>query len=37
MLLTLGAFLVVLGVLVFVHVLGHFLAAKAAGILVHSF
>jgi regulator of sigma E protease len=37
MLLTLGAFLVVLGVLVFVHELGHFLAAKAAGIMVHRF
>jgi len=37
MLLTLGAFLVVLGVLVFIHELGHFLAAKAAGIMVHRF
>lgn len=37
MLFTLGAFLVVLGVLVFVHELGHFLAAKAAGIMVHRF
>ncbi len=31
------AFLVVLGVLVFVHELGHFLAAKWAGIYVHRF
>ena len=31
------ALLVVLGVLVFVHELGHFLAAKAAGIWVHRF
>ncbi|MFI5209287.1 MAG: RIP metalloprotease RseP, partial [Gemmatimonadales bacterium] len=37
MLFTLGAFLVVLGVLVFIHELGHFLAAKAAGIMVHRF
>ncbi|HKV74537.1 MAG TPA: RIP metalloprotease RseP [Gemmatimonadales bacterium] len=37
MLLTLGAFLLVLGVLVFVHELGHFVAAKAAGIMVHRF
>lgn len=31
------ALLVVLGVLVFVHELGHFMAAKAAGIWVHRF
>lgn len=31
------AFLIVLGVLVFVHELGHFLAAKWAGIYVHRF
>ena len=31
------AFIVVLGVLIFVHELGHFLAAKAAGIWVHRF
>jgi len=31
------SFVVVLGVLVFVHELGHFLAAKAAGIYVHRF
>lgn len=31
------AFIVVLGVLVFVHELGHFLAAKAAGMYVHRF
>ena len=37
MLFTIGAFLVVLGVLVFIHELGHFLAAKAAGIMVHRF
>jgi regulator of sigma E protease len=37
MLLTIGAFLVVLGVLVFIHELGHFVAAKAAGIMVHRF
>ncbi|MEO8449623.1 MAG: RIP metalloprotease RseP [Gemmatimonadota bacterium] len=35
--LTLLAFLVVIGVLVFVHELGHFLAAKAFGIYVHRF
>lgn len=34
---TLLAFIVVLGVLVFVHELGHFLAAKWAGIHVHRF
>lgn len=34
---TLLAFLVVLGVLIFVHELGHFLAAKWAGIHVHRF
>ena len=31
------SFIVVLGVLIFVHELGHFLAAKAAGIYVHRF
>ena len=31
------ALIVVLGVLIFVHELGHFLAAKAAGIYVHRF
>lgn len=31
------AFIIVLGVLVFVHELGHFLAAKWAGIHVHRF
>ena len=31
------SFVVVLGVLIFVHELGHFLAAKAAGIYVHRF
>lgn len=35
--LTIIAFIVVIGVLVFVHELGHFLAAKAAGIYVHRF
>ncbi len=37
MLLTLGAFIVVLGVLIFVHELGHFIAAKAVGVGVHRF
>ena len=37
MLLTLVSLLVVLGVLVFIHELGHFLAAKWAGIYVHRF
>ena len=37
MLLTLLSLLVVLGVLIFVHELGHFLAAKWAGIYVHRF
>ena len=36
-LLAVGSLLVVLGVLVFVHELGHFLAAKWAGIRVHRF
>jgi regulator of sigma E protease len=36
-LLTLASLLVVLGVLVFIHELGHFLAAKWAGIYVHRF
>ena len=35
--LTLLALIVVLGVLVFVHEAGHFLAAKWAGIYVHRF
>ncbi|MCP4663200.1 MAG: RIP metalloprotease RseP [bacterium] len=37
MLLTIAAFLLVLGVLIFVHELGHFLAAKAVGIGVPRF
>ncbi len=37
MFLTIVAFLVVLGVLVFIHELGHFMAAKWAGIWVHRF
>lgn len=37
MLTTLLAFVIVLGVLVFVHELGHFLAAKWAGMYVHRF
>lgn len=37
MLLTLAAFVFVLGVLIFVHELGHFLAAKAAGVGVPRF
>jgi regulator of sigma E protease len=37
MLLTILAFLVVLGVLIFVHEAGHFVAAKLAGIYVHRF
>ncbi len=37
MLLTIGAAVVVLGVLIFVHELGHFAAAKAVGIGVHRF
>ena len=37
MLLTLGAAVVVLGVLIFVHELGHFLAAKSVGIAVLRF
>lgn len=37
MLLTLGALIVVLGVLIFVHEAGHFLAAKAMGIQVIRF
>jgi len=36
-LLTIGAFVLVLGVLIFVHELGHFLAAKAVGIAVPRF
>lgn len=36
-LISIGALLIVLGVLVFVHELGHFVAAKAAGIYVHRF
>ena len=34
---TILALIVVLGVLIFVHELGHFLAAKWAGIYVHRF
>ena len=37
MLLTIGAFVVVIGVLIFVHELGHFVAAKSVGIGVHRF
>ncbi|MBI4421042.1 MAG: site-2 protease family protein, partial [Gemmatimonadetes bacterium] len=37
MLLTLGAAIVVLGVLIFVHELGHFLVAKAVGVGVPRF
>lgn len=37
MLITIAAFLVVLGVLIFVHEAGHFVAAKWAGIYVHRF
>ena len=37
MLLTIGAVVVVLGVLIFVHEMGHFLAAKAVGIQVLRF
>src|SRR3989449_5498502 len=37
MLLTLGAVAVVLGVLIFVHEMGHFVAAKAVGIQVLRF
>jgi len=36
-LLTIGAFVFVLGVLIFVHELGHFIAAKAVGIAVPRF
>src|SRR5205085_10982192 len=36
-LITVGSFVVVLGVLVFVHELGHFLAAKSVGIAVLRF
>ncbi len=36
-LISIGALIIVLGVLIFVHELGHFLAAKAAGIHVHRF
>ena len=37
MLLTIGAVIVVLGVLIFVHELGHFIAAKAVGVQVLRF
>ena len=37
MLLTILALIVVLGVLIFVHEAGHFVAAKLAGIHVHRF
>jgi regulator of sigma E protease len=37
MLVTLAAFTVMVGVLIFVHELGHFVAAKALGIQVHRF
>jgi len=36
-LLYVGSFVVVLGVIIFVHELGHFMAAKAVGIHVHRF
>jgi regulator of sigma E protease len=36
-LLTIGATILVIGVLIFVHELGHFMAAKAVGIGVHRF
>ncbi len=32
-----GAFLVVLGILVFVHEMGHYLAARACGVYVEAF
>ena len=34
---SIGSLIIVLGVLIFVHELGHFLAAKAAGVHVHRF
>ena len=37
MLVTILALIVVLGVLIFVHEAGHFIAAKWAGIYVHRF
>ena len=37
MLLTIAAFVVMIGVLIFVHEAGHFIAAKAVGIQVHRF
>ncbi len=37
MLITVAALIVVLGVLVFIHEAGHFIAAKWAGIYVHRF
>ncbi len=37
MILTLAAFIVVLGVIIFVHELGHFIAAKLVGIRVETF
>ncbi|HEX4562357.1 MAG TPA: RIP metalloprotease RseP [Gemmatimonadales bacterium] len=37
MLLTLAAFAVMIGILIFVHEAGHFLAAKAVGVQVHRF
>ena len=37
MLVTIAAFAVIVGVLIFVHELGHFVAAKALGIQVHRF
>ncbi len=37
MLLTIAAFIVVLGVIIFVHELGHFIAAKLVGIRVETF
>ncbi|HEB85375.1 MAG TPA: RIP metalloprotease RseP, partial [Bacteroidetes bacterium] len=37
MIVTLISFIIVLGVVVFVHELGHFLAAKAAGARVEVF
>ena len=37
MLLSVGALIIVLGVLIFIHEAGHFIAAKLAGIHVHRF
>ena len=37
MLITLIAFLIVLGILIFIHELGHFLAARHVGVRVEAF